>query len=303
MTKENIKVSVRTFDPETAKDFLDTYNTKNYREHNEDRSTYYAKLMREGGWKTSASTIAVDTNNVLINGQHRLFAVIKAGVEIDLIVITGADPEAVYSIDTHMPRRMKDHCGCKPYLVTAVNVLLRACGLHTDKTYTNDVDFYKSHIEGTLGNFIKKLHAVHGNTDDPFTSWGVRGALAVAVLNGELTQKAALDLFQKLIAFRKIKVKGAKAMRRHVVAASTRAAIQSQLSPLMSRLVDYLDDDKLPVWSGVEDVWRIDDYSTARDKAQRLMYAMSQALNRHTKNDTKFAKPMAMPVKSALGIN
>jgi len=303
MPKEkNLKVSIKKFDAELAQHYLDTYNTNNYRKHNENTSDHYAKLMREDKWITSASPIAVSATGVLINGQHRLWAIIKSGVEVELIVIENALDESVYVVDTHKPRKMHDHCGCDAYLVTAVNVLLRAVGLHTDKMITNDVDFFKSHIEGQLGKFVKKMHNIYGTTSDPFTSWGVRGALIVAVLNGELTQKGALDLFEKLIQFRKTKVKGAKNIKRNFAASSTRAAIQSQLNPLMSTLVDYLDDDKLPVWSGVEDVWRVDDYSTSRDKAQRLMYAMGQAINRDTKDDTKFAKPMQVSVRQALGI-
>lgn len=302
MTEQNLNVRIQTFDAELAQHYLDTYNNNNYRKIVDSQANHYANLMSKGEWMTSASTIAIDTNGNLVNGQHRLVGVVKSGVEVDLIVITGADPASVYAVDTHESRKMKDHCQCPAYLITSVNVLLRSVGLHNDKTYTKDVKFYKKHVDGLLGRFVTKMHKIHASTSDPFTSWGVRGALLVAVLNGEMTQTAALDLFSRLVKLRKVKVKGPSNAKRHMYASSTRMAVQSSLSPLMSTLVDYLDANHLPVWSGVNDTWRYEEYDVARDKAQKLMYAMGQCLSRYTKNDSKFAKPMQVNVRQALGL-
>ena len=301
MPKENLKVSQKTFDAELAQYYLDTYNTNNYRKHNEYTSDHYAKLMREDKWIASASPITISATGVLINGQHRLWAIIKSGVDVDLVVIEGALDESVYVVDSHKPRQMHDHCGCDAYLVKAVKTLLRSIGLHNNKMLNNDVAFFKSHIDGQLGKFVKKMHSIYGRESGPFTSGGVRSALTLAVLNGELTQKGALDLFQKLITFRKLAPKKDNPAY-HAEPSSIRSAIQLQLDPLMSVLVDHLDKGKLPVWDSEKQRWTVQEYSNTREQSKHIMYAMSQAINRNTKDNTEFSPPMEAGVRQALGI-
>lgn len=301
MPKEKITTSVVTFDAELAQHYLDTYNTNNYRKPPKNLADHYAKLMREGKWYTSAATISISENNRLINGQNRLMGVIKSGVEVDIIVVRGAAEESVYVVDSHKPRQMHDHCGCDAYLVKAVKTLLRSIGLHNNKMLNNDVAFFKSHIDGQLGKFVKKMHSIYGRESGPFTSGGVRSALTLAVLNGELTQKSALDLFQKLIAFRKLAPKKDNPAY-YAEPSSIRSAIQLQLDPLMSVLVDHLDKGKLPVWDSEKQRWTVQEYSNTREQSKHIMYAMSQAINRNTKDNTEFSPPMEAGVRQALGI-
>lgn len=291
--KEKPNTMLVTFDAELAQYYLDKYNTNNYRKINTRTVDAYAKKMRDGEWFPSQSYITIDTNNVLINGQHRLAAMVKVGIEVESFVTTQAHPDSIYVADSHMPRGMHDHCQCAKYLVTAVNTLLRSTNMHSSKA--KNIPFFKEHIDGRLGSFATKMHKIYGKYNDPFTSWGIRGALLVAVLNGEMTQTAALDLFRKLVMMRKDN-------GRHMYASSIRAAVMADFPPLMTKLVDYLDDGKLPFWDNQKGSWVERSYDEPRDKAQKLMQAMSQCLSRHTMNDTEFAKPMQVNVKQALGL-
>lgn len=49
----------------------------------------YTREMKDGRWVLSNDAIAFDTDGNLINGQHRLYAVIKSGCTCDFLVVRG----------------------------------------------------------------------------------------------------------------------------------------------------------------------------------------------------------------------
>lgn len=299
----DLKVSLEVVTPMTAQLMLDQFNTDNYRKANANTVKRYAKLMQQGEWITSASTICISKDDVLINGQHRLMAVVKSGCTVEFVVIRNAMPDSKYVVDTHMPRKMRDHVQCKQEYITAINVLLRSAGLHTSNEYKNNVPFYKQHVEGDIGEIVEALHAAHGKTDDPFTSWGVRGAIILAVTSGDMTLDEGVTLFKDLLTFRKIKRKsGPDKVKVHKFSSSARAAKQSTMPKLLSTLVDMLDGDTLPVYSGMGNKWHTESYSTARDKAQKLMYAVYQAISPKTRDKARFSGPLSANVEAALGV-
>jgi len=51
-----------------------------------------AKAMRRGDWVVTGETIVFDSDGVLVDGQHRLRAVMHSGVSVWFIVITGVTP-------------------------------------------------------------------------------------------------------------------------------------------------------------------------------------------------------------------
>lgn len=60
----------------------------------------YARDMTEEDWHETADTIKFDTSGKLIDGQHRLQAIVKSGMPIHLWVAVGVDPAAIRAIDT-----------------------------------------------------------------------------------------------------------------------------------------------------------------------------------------------------------
>lgn len=68
----------------------------------------YARDMREGNWHTSGQAIQFDWNGRLIDGQHRLEAVIESGVTVEALIVEGLDPRAREVIDTGAKRTASD---------------------------------------------------------------------------------------------------------------------------------------------------------------------------------------------------
>lgn len=78
--------------PETAAKYLKA-NTKNPRggKLNMVRVRQYAHDMASGLWELNGEAIVFDENGVLKNGAHRLAAIIRANVSVDMVVIRGVD--------------------------------------------------------------------------------------------------------------------------------------------------------------------------------------------------------------------
>ena len=70
----------------------------------------YAREMKAGNWiGLGADAIVFSTSGTLINGQHRLAAVAKSGITIEVAVRTGADPESFVAMDQGRRRLAGDH--------------------------------------------------------------------------------------------------------------------------------------------------------------------------------------------------
>jgi len=295
-----MKVSIEEVTPMVAEMLLQK-NTNNYRKLSQPTVTKYANKMRQGEWDASACMIQIDTNDVLLNGQHRLHAVMQSGETIQSIIVTGASPDSRYRIDSHMPRRMKDHCECEAYKITMINTFLRSEGLHME--YKDNVQFYRKHVKSDIGKLSEKLHDVFTKTYSPFTSVGFRAGLILGILNNQISEAKALELFERVSNLRK-KPKQKDQVTDYRYNISTRSAIMSELDPLMVTLMDHLDRDKLPVQSPVSNSnsWYTESYDGAREKASKLMKATYLAICKDTKNNTKFKGALTTQVTKALGI-
>jgi hypothetical protein len=82
-------------------------NTHN-RPLNQGAVDMLAQEIREGRWKLTHQGIAFDKDGVLIDGQHRLWAVIESGVTVPMVVSHGFELGVQTVIDTHRPRSAAD---------------------------------------------------------------------------------------------------------------------------------------------------------------------------------------------------
>ena len=59
----------------------------------------YAHEMKEGRWKFNGQPIQFDEAGALLNGQHRLWAIVESGVTVDTVIQWGIDRDAQDTID------------------------------------------------------------------------------------------------------------------------------------------------------------------------------------------------------------
>ena len=93
--------------PELAREWL-SKNGKN-RRYSQANAMKIAKAISEGQWSLNGETICFDENGRLLDGQHRLNAVIIAGVPVPMSVATGvSDPNAFQTYDSVQKARGAD---------------------------------------------------------------------------------------------------------------------------------------------------------------------------------------------------
>lgn len=92
----NVKIEVIT--PEIAKEYL-ARNTSNYRKVNHKRVASYAKDMELGKWEFNGEGIKFSKSGNLVDGQHRLAAIVKANVPVKMLVIYDVDDDVkIYDV-------------------------------------------------------------------------------------------------------------------------------------------------------------------------------------------------------------
>jgi len=120
----SIEAKVVKIGPEEAESLLkrNTHNRSLSTSHVKD----YKRRMEEGDWHLSTDAIGLDTKGRLVNGQHRLNAIIQSGEEQPFILIEGIDPEAFKWIDEVYKRSLKQSLKMVGYShVTRLSALVR----------------------------------------------------------------------------------------------------------------------------------------------------------------------------------
>jgi len=68
----------------------------------------YAQVIREGGFKTTHQGLAFAFNGTLLDGQHRLLAIIKSGIAVEMMITTGLELDTFDSMDCGVTRKASD---------------------------------------------------------------------------------------------------------------------------------------------------------------------------------------------------
>jgi hypothetical protein len=102
-----IRSTVRTITPEQAKQWLDERNTGN-RRINGNTLDKYARDMATGRWRMNGEPIIFARTGRLMDGQHRLGALVTAGVPVQMLVVENVPDDVFATINTGKVRTFTD---------------------------------------------------------------------------------------------------------------------------------------------------------------------------------------------------
>jgi hypothetical protein len=176
---EGVRTTWMSITPEYATKVITDYEKfcdehpserKNRPVHQSQVNTYMAD-MKAGRWGRNHQGIAFDKNGILMDGQHRIWAVIESGVTIMIPVTWGLDREAQITIDSGLKRSTADVAAIVGFEgVTAIHVgiakaIVRGVGLtKPSNTRIQELEMLRDHwkaIEFTLSCFPKsKVRAI-----------------------------------------------------------------------------------------------------------------------------------------------
>lgn len=104
----NLRIEYTEITPEIAAEML-RKNVANNRSLMATTVAKYANLMSKGQWDTqTGDTIKISKDGFVIDGQHRLHAVVKSGITIHSFIAYGLDVESFRNIDVGQSRKLSD---------------------------------------------------------------------------------------------------------------------------------------------------------------------------------------------------
>lgn len=108
-----------------------------------------SKAITNGEWRFTHQGVAVSKTMRLLDGQHRLLAIVDAGVGVDMLVTTGLDDSAFLSIDQHAKRTVADATGLDKRVVAALALAARclSSGTQSVDDVLNVAPFFQEDIE------------------------------------------------------------------------------------------------------------------------------------------------------------
>lgn len=101
-----MKVRIMTVTPEMASVWLK--NNPRNRNLNTKTVDDLARAMAAGEWALNGEAVKLSVHDQLLDGQHRLAAVVKSGVAVDMLVVTGLENWTQDTMDTGRKRTTAD---------------------------------------------------------------------------------------------------------------------------------------------------------------------------------------------------
>lgn len=109
-------VTLELWTPDKAREILEYTAAQGFVNRQETKGgtdrgiAAYARMMKNGEWdSTNGETIKIDRSGILVDGHHRLKALIQANVNLELLTARNVSEGAYYTIDRGVSRKLHDH--------------------------------------------------------------------------------------------------------------------------------------------------------------------------------------------------
>lgn len=151
---DEIKTELKTITPAWSEKILKNCNVRN-RAVNMRHVAELAAEMKAGRWQVNGDTIRISIDNILIDGQHRLIAVVTSGITIQALVVTGLPSDVFGTIDCGKNRSPGDALGVRgeknAYRLASVVVAV-------DKYMTGRADKYTDYSNTEIAELLDEKY-------------------------------------------------------------------------------------------------------------------------------------------------
>lgn len=215
-TANNITTEITMVDPEKAENLL----VRNIRNRTLDIKTVnrYADIMTRGEWRENYEPIQISDGGVLLNGQHRLKAIIKSGVPQKLMIVRGIDDSAMDSYDRLKVRSTSDIMSLhnvenskvissiiKTYLIlksgkllTVKSGVLSNSKLKNYSIYDNDFMLEYEKNGDLFQELYKKSRAINQSMKGLFTVSEMAAYMAYLIIDKKHSPDYAIGFFKRV---------------------------------------------------------------------------------------------------------
>lgn len=159
--------------PSMAKDWLKT-NQEN-RKQSPTNANHLTRQIQNGKWMFNGESIKFDEDGRLVDGQHRLIAVVTANKSIDTAVSFGISRSAFHTMDTGKNRSASDVLSAKNYKIPNVlaAVARQLLALESgDKQLLNENTIRRSRFDNEdILNYIVNNPDITNIVTEAFNTW------------------------------------------------------------------------------------------------------------------------------------
>lgn len=104
---DGVRIELVAVTPKLAREWLGR-NAENQRLRRDTKVDQYARDMAAGHWPITGDTVKVTADNKLLDGQHRMAAVIQADITVPMLIAYGVPAEVMTVLDTGLARTFTD---------------------------------------------------------------------------------------------------------------------------------------------------------------------------------------------------
>lgn len=158
----------------------------------------YAKLMANGDWRFSPETISISKTGRLLNGQHRMMAVVQSGVTCRFLFATGFDDEVFSVLDRGATRTKADALSIDKKLAEAASLLVRLDVAGTPGMVT-DAEVYRAAMD--IADVHDDLITFCNTSIKVFSSAPFRLAAVARVMRGD-EREYVFGMYRNLVLAR-----------------------------------------------------------------------------------------------------
>lgn len=154
-----------------------------------------ASAITRGEWRTTHQGIAFDNCGRLIDGQHRLRAIILSGVSIDMMVTIGCDPSDFEVMDISATRTAADRLRTDRYIAEVARL---ACHMLLNSRRPS-VEQMRKVLDTGLKETSEKLHEECATASNIVSSAPVRMAACLRMMDEPAHEKWIMATYRSMI--------------------------------------------------------------------------------------------------------
>lgn len=137
MTTATPEIAFEEITPSTAEKLL----KKNFKNRNLRPTIVdaYARDMQEGNWATNGEAIKISHDGVILDGQHRLSAIVKSDTTVRTLVVRGLESDSILSVDAGLRRSFADFLKLRGEKnSSALAAMVRGCYMYENRLVRTD---------------------------------------------------------------------------------------------------------------------------------------------------------------------
>lgn len=192
--KNNMHIETVLVTPKLAEEILN--KNEDNRPLRASHVTALAKAMKRGEWKLTHQAIAISPEGRLLDGQHRLWAVIESEVSATMLVARNVPADTYDCLDIGKKRTISDVLGGNKRVVDTCSYIARLLTNQQQVTPQQVEPF----VRGPFGDATEQLLTGVPIKSRGLGSRAIRAAVVLRMFQGERQREYVLAQYPAMIA-------------------------------------------------------------------------------------------------------